>query len=137
MPLRGVVLAMPEANGIMGIVCPDENPLLGFVSLMAASISMGNRVVMIPSETSALMALEFYQILETSDVPAGVVNIVTGDKNELAQVLADHYEVESVWYFGDQVGSTLVEKASAASLKRTWVNNGKSRDWFDLSLIHI
>ncbi len=130
-PVRGVVLAMPEANGIMGIVCPDECPLLGFVSLMAASISMGNRVVMIPSETSALMALEFYQILETSDVPAGVVNIITGDKNELAQVLADHYEVESIWYFGDQTGSTMVEKASAASLKRTWVNNGKSRDWFD------
>jgi len=130
-PVRGVVLAMPEANGIMGIVCPDESPLLGFVSLMAASIAMGNRVVMIPSQTSALMALEFYQILETSDVPAGVVNIVTGDKNELAQVLADHYEVESIWYFGDQAGSTLVEKASAASLKRTWVNNGKSRDWFD------
>ena len=130
-PLRGVVLAMPEANGIMGIVCPNESPLLGFVSLMAASISMGNRVVMIPSQTSALMALEFYQILDTSDVPAGVVNIVTGDKNELAQVLADHYEVESVWYFGDQTGSTLVEKASASSLKRTWVNNGKSRDWFD------
>lgn len=130
-PLRGVVLAMPEANGIMGVVCPDESPLLGFVSLMAATIAMGNRVVMVPSQTSALMALEFYQILETSDVPAGVVNIVTGDKNELAQVLADHYEVESIWYFGDKAGSKMVEKASAASLKRTWVNNGKSRDWLD------
>ncbi len=64
-------------------------------------------------------------------ITKGVVNIITGDKNELAQVLADHYEVESVWYFGDQAGSTLVEKASAASLKRTWVNNGKSRDWYD------
>ena len=130
-PVRGVVLAMPEANGIMGIACPDECPLLGFISLMAASIAMGNRVVMIPSQTSALMALEFYQILETSDVPGGVVNIITGDKNELAQVLADHYEVESIWYFGDKKGSALVEKVSAASLKRTWVNNGKSRDWYD------
>lgn len=130
-PVRGVVLALPEANGIMGIICPDENPLLGFVSLMAAAISMGNRAVMIPSQTAGLTALEFYQILETSDVPAGVVNIITGDKNELAQVLADHYEVESVWYFGDKDGSTLVEKASAASLKRTWVNNGKARDWHD------
>ncbi|MBL4660731.1 MAG: aldehyde dehydrogenase family protein [Alcanivoracaceae bacterium] len=133
-PLRGVVLAMPEANGIMGIICPDESPLLGFISLMAAAISMGNRIVIIPSQASALMALEFYQILETSDVPAGVVNIITGDKNELAQVLADHYEVESVWYFGDKAGSTMVEKASAANLKRTWVNNGKARDWFDNKL---
>lgn len=130
-PVRGVVLAMPEANGIMGIACPDESPLLGFISLMASSIVMGNRVVMIPSQSSALMALEFYQILETSDLPGGVVNIITGDKNELAQVLADHYEVDSVWYFGDKKGSELVEKASAASLKRTWVNYGKSRDWFD------
>ena len=133
-PLRGVVLAMPEANGIMGIICPDESPLLGFISLMAAAISMGNRIVIIPSQTSSLMALEFYQILETSDLPAGVVNIIPGDKNELAQVLADHYEVESIWYFGDQAGSTMVEKASAANLKRTWVNNGKSRDWFDNKL---
>ncbi len=130
-PVRGVVLAMPEANGIMGIVCPDENPLLGFVSLMAATIAMGNRVVMIPSQNYGLTALEFYQILETSDLPAGVVNIITGDKNELAQTLADHYEVESVWYFGDQRGSTMVEKASSANLKRTWVNNGKARDWYN------
>ena len=133
-PVRGIVLAMPEANGIMGVVCPDESPLLGFVSLMAATIAMGNRIVIIPSQTSALMALEFYQILETSDVPAGVVNIVSGDKNELAQVLADHYEVEAIWYFGDKAGSAMVEKSSAANLKRTWVNNGKSRDWFDYKL---
>ncbi len=132
-PVRGVVLAMPEANGIMGIICPNENPLLGLISLMAASIAMGNRVVIVPSQTSALMALEFYQILETSDLPGGVVNIVTGKKNELAQVLADHYEVESVWYFGDRKGSEMVEKSSASSLKRTWVNNGKARDWFDKS----
>ena len=130
-PVRGVVLAMPEANGIMGIVCPDENPLLGFVSLMAATIAMGNRIVIIPSQSAGLTALEFYQILETSDLPAGVVNIITGNKNELAQTLADHYEVESVWYFGDTEGSTMVEKASADNLKRTWVNNGKARDWFD------
>ena len=100
---------------------------------MAASIAMGNRVVMIPSQNAGLTALEFYQILETSDVPAGVVNIITGNKNELAQTLAEHYEVESVWYFGDAEGSTMVERASAANLKRTWVNNGKSRDWFDNS----
>lgn len=130
-PLRGVVLAMPEANGVMGMVCPDENPLLGFVSLMAAGICMGNRVVMVPSTHCPLTALEFYQVLETSDVPAGVVNIITGDKNELAQVLAEHYEVESVWYWGDEEGSQKVEQAAADNLKKTWVNYGKSRDWHD------
>lgn len=130
-PVRGVVLAMPEANGIMGIVCPDEQPLLSFVSLMAAAISMGNRVVMIPSSTSALLALSFYQILETSDVPAGVVNIVCGQRNVLADVLAAHYQVDAMWYFGDQQGSEMVEKSAAHNLKRTWVNYGLERDWAD------
>jgi aldehyde dehydrogenase (NAD+) len=132
-PVRGVVLAMPEANGIMGLTCPDEQPLLGFVSLVAATIAMGNRVVVIASETSPLAALEFYQILETSDVPAGVVNIITGNKNELSETLANHYEVESMWYWGDEMGSKMVENAAAANLKRTWVNYGKSRDWYNHS----
>jgi aldehyde dehydrogenase (NAD+) len=130
-PVRGVVLAMPEANGIMGVACPEENTLLGFVSVVAAAISMGNRVVVIPSESTPLAALEFYQILETSDVPAGVVNIITGNKNELAETLADHYEVEAMWYWGDEAGSKMVENAAAANLKRTWVNYGKSRDWYN------
>ncbi len=130
-PVRGVVLAMPEANGIMGIACPDEQPLLSFVSLMAAAISMGNRVVMVPSSTSALLALAFYQILETSDVPAGVVNIVCGQRNELADVLAAHYQVDAMWYFGDQQGSEMVEKSASHNLKRTWVNYGLARDWAD------
>ena len=92
---------------------------------------MGNRVVVIPSESAPLAALEFYQILETSDVPAGVVNIITGNKNELAETLADHYEVEAMWYWGDETGSKMVENAASANLKRTWVNYGKTRDWFD------
>ncbi len=128
-PVRGVVLAMPEAHGIMGIVCPDEKPLLGFISLLAPSIAMGNRIVIIPSQSYGITALEFYQILETSDVPAGVVNIITGNKNELALTLAEHYEVEAVWYFGDKQGSKMVENASAASLKQTWVNHSLARDW--------
>ncbi|MEZ5495719.1 MAG: aldehyde dehydrogenase family protein [Gammaproteobacteria bacterium] len=130
-PLRGVVLAMPEANGIMGIACPEESPFLSFVSLTISAIAMGNRVVVIPSENYGLLALEFYQILETSDLPGGVINIITGNKNELTKVLAEHYEVESVWYFGDADGSTEVEKCSASNLKKTWVNYGKARDWFN------
>ena len=77
-PLRGVALAMNEPIGVVGVVCPDEAPLLAFISLVAPLIAMGNRVVVVPSERHPLAATDFYQVLETSDVPAGVVNIVTG-----------------------------------------------------------
>ena len=131
-PARFVAVAMKEAVGILGLVCPDESPLLGFVSLFAPAMAMGNRSVIIPSEKYPLSATDFYQIFDTSDVPAGVVNIVTGDRASLTKTLAEHDEVDGLWYFGSDIsGSALVEKSSIGNLKRTWVNNGKQRDWLD------
>jgi aldehyde dehydrogenase (NAD+) len=130
-PLRGVVLAMQEPIGVIGIACPDEYPLLGFVSLVAPAIAMGNTVVVIPSQSSPLSATDFYQILETSDLPGGVVNIVTGERDALGQVLADHDDVDAMWYFGTVEGSSRVEFASAGNMKRTWVNYGHFRSWMD------
>jgi aldehyde dehydrogenase (NAD+) len=130
-PLRNVTLAMPEPIGVMGLVCPEERPLLGFVSLVAPAIAMGNTVVVVPSQKYPLSATDFYQVLETSDVPAGVVNIVTGPADTLAKVLADHDDVDSVWYFGTAEGSKTVEYASAGNMKRTWVSYGHERDWLD------
>jgi aldehyde dehydrogenase (NAD+) len=124
-------MAMKEANGVMGLICPDEAPLLGLISLLAPAIAMGNSVVVVPSSTHPLLATNFYQVLDTSDFPAGVVNIVTGDKDELAATLADHYGVDAIWYHGSASGSAAIEKASAGNLKRTWVNDGKARDWYD------
>ncbi len=129
-PIRGVTLAMKEPVGIIGIGCPDSEPLLSLITLLSAAIAMGNRVVLVPSEISPLIATDLYQVFETSDVPSGVINIVTGNKNELIQVLAEHDQVESVWYHGTKVGSRMVEFASAANLKLTWVNYGKEIDWF-------
>lgn len=126
-----VTLAMHEAVGVMGIVCPDENPLLGFISTVIPAIAMGNRVVVIPSENSPLSATDLYQVLETSDVPAGVINIVTGYKEELTKELAKHYDVDGLWYFGTQEGSKQVEFLAAENMKRTWVNYGKFRNWLD------
>ena len=120
-PLRNVTLAMPEAVGTIGIVCPDEAPLLAFVTLVASAIAMGNTVIAVPSERHPLAATDFYPVLETSDVPAGVVNIVTGARDELAKVLAEHADVDAVWYFGSAEGSALVERASVSNLKQTWV----------------
>ncbi len=128
-PLRGVVLAMNEAIGTIGILCPDEAPLLSFVSLLAPTVAMGNRIVIVPSQNHPLAATDFYQVLETSDMPAGVINIVTGGGDALARTLAEHGNVESVWYFGGMEGGGTVEKASAGDLKRTWVSGPV--DWFD------
>ncbi|MEV8468358.1 aldehyde dehydrogenase family protein [Fluviibacterium sp. DFM31] len=128
-PLRGAVLAMKEPVGVLGIVCPAEAPLLAFVSLVAPAIAMGNTVVVVPSDIAPLAATDLYQVFDTSDLPGGVVNIVTGHRDELSGTLADHYGVDGLWYHGSRDGSARVEKASAANLKRTWVNNGKALDW--------
>lgn len=128
-PIRGVALAMKEPVGVIGAICADEAPLLGLVSVMAPAIAMGNRVVLTASEAYPLAALDFYQILETSDVPAGVVNILSGNHAELAKTLADHLNVDAVWSFSSSDISGAIEGASAGNLKRTWVNNGHTRDW--------
>ncbi len=130
-PLRGVVLAMKEPIGVIGMACPTEHPLLGFISLVAPAIAVGNTVVVIPSQQSPLSATDCYQILETSDLPDGVVNIVTGDRDTLTQVLADHDDVEAMWYCGPAEGCKSVELASAGNMKRTWVNYGHPRNWLD------
>ncbi len=126
---RNVTLAMNEPFGVMGLLCPDAAPLLGFVSLVMPAIAMGNRVVVVPSALEALVVTDFYQVIETSDVPAGVINIVTGDREELAKTLGDHDEVDALWYHGNVAGCAAVEKASAGNLKSTWTNNGKQIDW--------
>lgn len=128
-PIRGVALAMKEPVGVIGALCADEAPLLGLVSVMAPAIAMGNRVVLAASEPYPLAATDFYQILDTSDVPAGVINILTGCHAELAKPLASHLNVDAVWSFSSTDLSAEIEKAAAGNLKRTWVNNATSLDW--------
>ena len=129
-PMRGVSLAMHEPIGVVGVACPDPYPLLGFVSLVAPLLAAGNRVVVIPSERFPLPATDLYSVLETSDVPAGTVNLVTGSRDALAHVLADHDDVDALWYVGSHAGATNVERASAANLKRTWTE-WIGREWLD------
>jgi aldehyde dehydrogenase (NAD+) len=127
--LRGITVAINEPIGVLGIACPDEFPLLGFVSLMAPAIARGNTVVMIPSPQHPLSATDLYQVLDTSDVPPGVVNIVTGDRDHLMKTLVEHEDVDGAWYFGTAEGSYHTEYASAANMKRTWAGYGLPRDW--------
>ena len=129
-PLRGVALAMNEPCGVIGAICADEAPLLGLISLLAPAIAMGNTCVLVPSAAYPLAATDFYQVLETSDLPAGVVNIVTGDHAELAKTLADHMDVDAVWSFSSSPISTLIEKGASTNVKRSWVNNARARDWY-------
>ncbi len=130
-PYRNVTLAMPEPIGVLGVVCPNPWPLLGFVATVLPPVAMGNTVIAVPSSSAPLPATDLYQVLETSDVPDGVINIVTGSSDELALVLAAHDDVDGMWYFGSLEVSADVEKLSAGNMKRTWVDLGKSRDWSD------
>jgi len=130
-PFRNVTLAMPEPLGVVGVACPSESPLLGLISTVIPPVAMGNAVVAIPSETAPLVATDFYQVLETSDLPGGVLNIVTGSRDELAEVLAAHDDVAGVWYFGSRAGGAAVERLSTGNMKRTWTNRAGGRDWYD------
>jgi len=127
-PIRGIAIAMPEAIGVVGVAAPDEAPLLGLVSTIAPLVATGNAVVAIPSEPHPLAATDLYTVFESSDVPAGVINLVTGAKDALAAVLAAHDDVDAVWYWGTAAGRTAVEAASIGNLKRTWCHTSPV-DW--------
>ena len=127
-PLRGVAMAMNEPIGVIGMAAPEEHPLLGLISVIAPAICVGNTVVVVPSERAPLAATDFYQVLETSDLPAGVINIVTGPKETLMKTLAEHDDVDAAWYFGTRDGVRAVELASAGNMKRTFCE-WEPRDW--------
>ncbi|WP_423221817.1 aldehyde dehydrogenase family protein [Janthinobacterium rivuli] len=130
-PTKGITVALNEAVGVIGIVCPNEAPLLGFISLVAPAIALGNRVVVVPSEAHPLSALDLYQVFDTSDLPGGVVNIISGNADELARTLATHADIDAVWrHDGSAEGCAEVERLSAGTLKRTWVGGAKGRDWY-------
>ena len=128
---RNVTLAMNEPLGVIGIACPTESPLLGLLSLVLPALAMGNATVVIPSERYPLVATDLYQVFETSDLPGGVINVVTGRRDTLAEVLALHDEVASVWYVGSHDGGKRIEYASVGNMKRTWVQDEKHCDWQD------
>jgi aldehyde dehydrogenase (NAD+) len=129
-PQRMVATAMVEALGAMAILAPPSRPLLGSIALVAPALAMGNTVVLVPSEKSPLSMTDFYQVLETSDVPSGVLNIVTGESKVLARTLAEHDGIDAIWFAGDAETSAMVEKASAGNVKQTWTSRGL---YYDLS----
>jgi aldehyde dehydrogenase (NAD+) len=130
-PFRMVSVAMKEAIGTVGILAPDDAPLLGLMSLILPAVAMGNAVIAVPSESCATLMGEIYSVLDTSDVPAGVINLVAGKASELGKTLAEHDDVDAVWSFRDQSSSAMVKLGSIGNLKQTWTNEGRTIDWFD------
>src|SRR5437879_4872866 len=130
-PLRAIAIAMNEPIGTIGIICPNEAPFLGLLSLVLPVLSAGNTVVVIPSETYPLIIGDLYQVFETSDLPAGVVNMVSGRSTELLKVLAEHDDVDAIWSFAGEASSAAAKSLSAGNLKQVFSDEGRAIDWFN------
>jgi aldehyde dehydrogenase (NAD+) len=130
-PGRNITIAMPEAVGAIGILAPSEAPLLGLLSLVLPAIAVGNTVVAVPSDRYPLIIGDLYQLLDTSDVPAGVVNLVAGRPAELAKTLAEHDGIEAIWCFRSNEEADAVRAASIGNMKQVWTNDGHEYDWFN------
>jgi aldehyde dehydrogenase (NAD+) len=120
-PVRNVTLAMNEPIGVMAIVTPDDQPLLATIALASVALAMGNALIIVPSPKHPLSATDLYQVFETSDVPHGTINIVTGNRDELAKTLAEHEDIDAIWYAGHEDGQRAVQQMSTSNMKRTWV----------------
>jgi len=131
-PFRNIAIAMHEAVGVVGIVAPTESALLGLLSLVLPAIAMGNTVVAIPSEAYPLVIGDLYQVFDTSDLPDGVVNLVSGPVPELLKVLAEHDGVDAIWCFTDETNATAAKSLSVGNLKQVWTNEGRAIDWFEV-----
>jgi aldehyde dehydrogenase (NAD+) len=133
-PFRNIAIAMNEPIGTVGVICPREAPLLGFLSLAMPLLAVGNTVIAVPSEAYPLITAELYQLFDTSDLPGGAVNIVTGYTSQLLKVLAEHDDVDAIWCFGDEASAAAAKALSTGNLKQVWTNEGREIDWFDSNL---
>ena len=129
-PFRNIAIAMNEPVGTVGVVCPKQTPLLGFFSLVLPLIAAGNTVVAVPSESYPLITGDLYQVFETSDLPGGVVNLVTGRTSELLKVLAEHDDLDAIWCYGDEEMCATAKALSVGNLKQVWTNEGREIDFF-------
>ncbi len=129
-PFRNVTLAMQEPIGTIGILCPAEAPLLGFISTVMPALAVGNTVVAIPSELYPLITADLYQLFESSDLPAGTVNIVTGRPTELLKTLAEHDDLDALWCFADAPTCATAKSLSVGNLKQVFTNEARHIDWF-------
>ena len=131
-PFRTIAIAMNEPIGTVGIICPNETPLLGLLSLVLPVLAAGNTAVVVPSETYPLIAGDLYQVFDTSDLHGGAVNIVTGYTSQLLKTLAEHDDVDAIWCFADAASAAAAKSFSVGNLKQVFTNEGRAIDWFDI-----
>src|SRR5260370_1175852 len=131
-PFRNVALAMKEPIGTVGVVCPADAPLLGFLSLVMPAISMGNTGISIPSEKYTPITRDLYQVYFSDGIDDGVVNIVTGRAAELMKTLAEHDDVDAIWCFTDEASAAAVKTLSVGNLTQGFTNEGRAIDLFDV-----
>jgi aldehyde dehydrogenase (NAD+) len=130
-PFRNIAIAMNEPLGTVGVICPTDAPLLGFLSLVLPLIAVGNTVIAVPSENYPLIAGDLYQLFDTSDLPGGAINIVTGHAAQLLETLAEHDDVDAIWCYGDDATVAAAKAMSTGNLKQVWTNEGRVIDWFN------
>jgi aldehyde dehydrogenase (NAD+) len=123
-PMRGVAIAMHEPVGKIAAFTGSASPLADIARVIGSGLAMGNRVTIVAAEDAPLIATDLVQVLETSDVPAGVVNILTGSHEDLAPQIAGHADIDAVWSFSDSDLARIVEYEAAGNLKRTWIASG-------------
>ncbi len=133
-PFRNLAIAMNEPLGTVGAICPTDAPLLGFLSLVMPLLAVGNTVIAVPSERYPLITGDLYQIFETSDLPGGALNIVTGHVPELLKTLAEHDDIDAIWCHGDDATVAAAKTMSIGNLKQVWTNEGRLIDWFNPEL---
>ena len=133
-PMRGLTLAMKEPLGVMTSILSDDSPLLNLVTVMGSVFSTGNTNIIVPGQKTSLIATELYQVLDTSDVPGGYVNILTAKENELNKTLSQHENIEGIWYFGaDSAQRSEIVKNTTSNIKRYWCPEEKHHDWTNAS----
>jgi acyl-CoA reductase-like NAD-dependent aldehyde dehydrogenase len=124
---------VPEPTGVVGIVAPEEPPLLGLVSRIAPAVVGGNAVVALASEAKPFAAIELAEVIATSDVPAGVVNLLTGQRAELAPWLAAHMDVNAIDLTGADGLRADLERAAAENVKRIVLGAPDTQSLYEIS----
>jgi len=128
---------VPEPTGVVGVVAPEEPALAGFVSRLAPAIVGGNAVVIVASEKRPLAAVTLAEVLATSDVPGGGVNVLTGRKSELAPVLASHMDVNAIDLAGVEGERVELERLAADNVKRVVSNGDGQSPWHVAAFLEL
>ena len=129
-PIRGLTLAVKEPIGVVANILNDDYPLLSLITTLGSNFAAGNASIIVPGQKTSLLATELYQLLETSDVPAGYINILTTKQNSLNKILSEHENIDGIWFFSENNNERLkVIQSTTSNLKRSWCPQSKNLDW--------